>query len=298
MRPCAISAQLRAPDVGLAVTAIEATHLAEVGEFLHRNLNKRIAPEAWVQSLTHPWSETRPNFGMQLRDETTLVGVFCAIYSDQTIDGRVERFCNPHSWCVLESHRRHGIGLILTLLKQTGYHFTMLTPNPKVAEIFRGLRFKDLAKAMVVFPNLPSLAGGLPGRFIETDPNAIANRLSGTAKRDFELHREIPWLRFLVFGRGTQSCLVVYKRNRWKRLPCARIIHVSHPEVLDRNRGLLHNGLLRSGLLVSKVESRFLLREPRIAYRMQRTQGKLFLSRTLQDRQIRDLYSELASLDV
>jgi hypothetical protein len=282
----------------LAVTSIEATHLQEVGDFLHRNLNKRITPQAWVQSLTHPWSESRPNFGVQLRDGGTLVGVFCAIYSDQTIDGRVERFCNPHSWCVLESYRRHGIGLILTLLKQTGYHFTMLTPNPKVAEIFRGLRFKDLAAQMVVFPNLPSPASCLPSRFIESAPEKIATRLTGPAQRDFESHREIPWLKFLAFGRGAERCLVVYKRDRWKRLPCARVIHVSDPQILDRNTGLLHNGLLRSGLLVTKVESRFLLREPRIAYRMKRTQGKLFLSRTLQDRQIRDLYSELASLDV
>jgi hypothetical protein len=284
---------------GLNITAIEAAHLEEVGEFLNRNLNKRIPPQAWVRSLQHPWSETRPNFGVQLRDGARLVGVFCAIYSDQTIDGRVERFCNPHSWCVLETHRRHGIGLVLALLKQTGYHFTMLTPNPKVAEIFRGLRFRDLATAMVIFPNRPSIAAYLPGRFIETDPQRIAGRLSGAARRDFELHRDIPWLRFLAVGRNSQCCLVVYKRDRWKRLPCARVIHVSDAHVLDSNLQLLCHGLLlRSGLLVTKVESRFLLREPRIAYRTQRTQGKLFLSRTLQDGQIRDLYSELASLDV
>jgi hypothetical protein len=280
------------------ISPIEVTHLEEIGEFLHRNLNQRITPQAWVQSLTHPWSETRPNYGVQLRDGASLVGVFCAIYSDQSIEGRVERFCNPHSWCVLESHRRHGIGLILTLLKQSGYHFTMLTPNPKVAEIFRGLRFRDLAKAMVIFPNLPSAAGALPGRFIETQPERIAARLSGAPLRDFDLHRAIPWLRFLVCGRGAESCLIVYKRDRWKRLPCARVIHVSDPDVLDRNLQLMRHGLLRSGLLVTKVESRFLLREPRLALRMERTQGKLFLSATLQDRQIRDLYSELASLDV
>jgi hypothetical protein len=283
----------------LNITPIQAEHLQEVGDFLHANLNKRISCEDWKQSLTHPWSESRPNFGVQLRDGTKLVGVFCAIYSDQTIDGRLERFCNPHSWCVLESHRRHGIGLILTLLKQTGYHFTMLTPNPKVAEIFRGLRFKDLAKAMVVFPNIPSATAWLGGgRWVESGLERIAARLSGDTRRDFDLHRDIPWLRFLLLGRGSQSCLIVYKRETWKRLPCARVIHVSHPDVLDHNLSLLHRGLLGGGLLVTKVESRFLLREPRIAHRMQRTQGKLFLSRTLNDRQIRDLYSELASLDV
>ena len=97
----------------MKVTTIQEEHLPEVGQFLHENLNQRFSAERWISSLTHPWSAERPNLGMQLRDGDRLVGVFCAIYSDQVIDGKVERFCNPHSWCVLETHRRQGIGFAL-----------------------------------------------------------------------------------------------------------------------------------------------------------------------------------------
>lgn len=281
------------------VTPIQASDLEEVGRFLSENLNRRIAPEAWTQSLQHPWSESRPNFGVQLRDGARLVGVFCAIYSEQTIAGRTERFCNPHSWCVLEEHRRYGIGLVLALLRQRGYHFTMLTPNPKVAEIFRQLRFKDLADGVVRFVNLPSLSALLPGRRLITDPTAIERALSGSTLRDFRLHRDIPWLRFLVFGDSRELCLLVYKRAQWKRLPCAHIVHVSDSRAFARQHRLLrHHLLMREGLVTSRVEARFLVRAPSFAWRSRRTQAKLFLSSTLTDAQIPDLYSELAALDV
>jgi hypothetical protein len=280
------------------VTPIEAIHLDEVGRFLHQNLNKRIPAEDWVGSLRHEWSATRPNYGMQLRDGTTLVGAMLAVYSDQTIDSRTERFCNPHSWCVLPDYRNHGISLVLHLIKQPGYHMTMLTPNPKVAQIFRGLRFKDLDDRLVIFPNVPAL---LPGGFAETDPQRIAERLASKPDvlRDFELHRNIRWLRFMAFGSGTDVCLIAYKDSTWKKLPSARIIHVSDPEVFERHRGVMQRKLLlKHAMVTSRVEARFLARVPPLAYRTKRTQAKLFMSRTLKDGQIRDFYSELVALDV
>lgn len=281
------------------VTPIGRDDLDEVARFLHGNLNRRFSPEVWKAALLHPWCASPPNFGMQLRDGGTLVGALCAIYSDQHIAGATERFCNPHSWCVLTPYRQHGIGLILNVLKQGGYHFTMLTPNSKVAEIFRHLRFRDLAAGIVTFPNIPGLRAFARASIIESDADAIAALLTGATRRDFILHREIPWLRFIVFGAPDTLCLVVYKHSVWKRLPCARLIHISDPRSFDEYRGLMQRHLLmREALLVSQVEERFLKRTPRLAWRTRRTQAKLYLSQSLEDAQIRDLYSELAALDV
>jgi len=283
----------------VTVAPIDTAALAEVGRFLNENVNARIAPSAWVDSLVHPWSESRPNFGFQLRDGGALKGVFCAIYSDQSIDNRVERFCNPHSWCVLADYRKHSLGLALALIKQPGYHFTMLTPNPNVAEIFLRLGFKRLGERVAVLPNSPSPIAALGSHVAESDNDRIASHLSGSVLRDFELHREIPWLKFLAFGKGSDICFIVYKTGRWKRLPCARIMHVSDSAAFDRHLHLMkHCLLLRHGLLASRVDARFLCRDPRIAYWDQRRQAKLFKSSSLRDSQISDLYSELASLDL
>ncbi len=281
------------------VVPIEQRDLPEVGQFLHENLNRRFTPESWSGSLTHPWTESRPNYGMQLRDGDHLVGVFCAIYSDQTVAGQTERFCNPHSWCVLDRHRNSGVGLVLQLLKQRGYHFTMYTPNPKVAEIFRGLRFRDLDPGLIYFPNLPSSSSCDRRSFVETQPARIEACLSGTMLSDFLAHRAIPWLSFVAFGRGDDACLAVYKRGRWKKLPCAMILHLSDAGAIKRHGHLLrHHLLVHRGLPVSRVETRFLSELPVLAHRELRTQPKLVLSSTLNDGHFSDLYSELVALDV
>jgi hypothetical protein len=283
------------------ITAIGEQDLEEVSAFLNEHLNPRISASAWKQSLIHPWSADRPNYGAQMRDGSDLVGVFCAIYSDQEIEGRPEKFCNPHSWCVLPQYRQQGIGLVLHLIRQPGYHFAMLTPNPKVAEIFIGLRFKLLDDSLLVFPNLPNLALWRRSRerFVESDVELIGAHLSQSARRDFELHKDIAWLRFVAFGSGDDVCLIAYKRSRRKRLPCARLIYISDASAFDRYSSLLrHHLLTREGLLICEVEERFVARAPKLSVRMRRTQPKLFLSRSLTDSNIRDVYTELVALDV
>jgi len=283
----------------LVTRPIEASELPEVGRFLHRNLKARVQPDQWISSLTHSWSAVRPNFGMQLRDNDMLVGVCCAIYSDQMIDGKVERFCNPHSWCVLPSHRSSGIGVVLSILKQRGYHFTMFTPNAKVTQIFLGLRFRLLDDRLLYFPNFPSFSTRRNGRFIETDPGRIEEHLTGPVVRDFALHRSIPWLRFVAFGSHEEVCLAIYKAVRWKKLACARIIHISNPGALSRHGHLLrHHLAVDEGLLVSQIETRFVETAPPFSHRTIRMQPKLVLTKTLEDRQVLDTYSELVALDI
>lgn len=280
-------------------TPIQSEHLADVGQFLHENLNRKFSSERWQSSLTHDWAAVRPNYGMQLREDGRLVGVFCAIYSDQVIDGKLEHFCNPHSWCVLESHRRHSINLVLHLVKQSGYHFTMFTPNPIVTQVFRGLKFQDLGNRQYLRFNLPSPRSLLPGSFAVSDPARVAERLSGQALRDFQAHRDIAWLKFAAFGTPSDTCFVIFKQTRWKRAPCAWIMHVSDAAAYERQGVLLRQHLLLAhGMLTSRVEARWFTRAPALAIRTTRMQPKLFKSATLDESRIRDLYSELMALDV
>lgn len=281
------------------VQPIQERDLPAVGQFLHDHLAKRISPQAWSDSLRHRWAAAQPNFGMQLlTDDGRRVGVLCAVYSDQIIDGRPERFCNPHSWCVLDEYRHASINLVLAVLRQRDYHFTMFTPNPKVAQVFTGLRFRLLDDGLLYFPNLPRPWPAAGGSFAEARPEHIAARLAGTALAEFEAHRTIPWLRFVAFGRPGDACLAIYKPGRWKKLPCAMLAHLSDPAALQRHGHLLRGHLLGRGLPVSRIEARFVAAAPPLACRTRRTQPKLVSTRTLADSQIRDVYSELMALDI
>ena len=282
----------------MSVQPILEGDVEAVGQFLHDHLNARISAAAWSGSLRHRWAASAPNFGMQLlADDGQRVGVLLAVYSDQVIEGKVERFCNPHSWCVLDSHRHASINLVLAVIRQRDYHFTMFTPNPKVAQVFAGLRFKLLDDGLYFFPNLPRL---LPtaGGFVEARTEHVAARLQGTALAEFEAHRRIPWLNFVVFGRPGDACLVIYKRGRWKKMACALLGHVSDPAAMARHGHLLRGHLLGRGMPVSRIEARFLSAPPPLTYRSKRTQPKLASTRTLADSQVRDVYSELMALDI
>jgi hypothetical protein len=298
--PAAVLAASPAPPAAPKPVPIHAEHLPAVGAFLHENLNRRFSAQRWIESLTHPWAADAPNFGMQLLEDGRIVGVFCAIYSDQVIRGQVERFCNPHSWCVLESHRRHSIGLILQIIRQPGYHFTMFTPNPKVAEVFRGLKFKELDNRMLLYPNLPSWQAVRTGSFAVSAPAAIEAHLSGQPLAEYLAHRSIPWLRFAAFGDGQDACLAIYKPVRVKRLPVAWVMHVSSGAAFERLGCLLRQHLLlRHGFLGMRIESRWLSSgAARGAHTMHRRQPKLYMSKTLGQAEIHDVYSELMSLDV
>jgi hypothetical protein len=282
----------------MKVLPIGEEDLDDVGRFLHAHLSSRIAAQAWSDALRHRWAADAPNHGMQLfADDGRRVGVLCAIYSDQQIDGRLERFCNPHSWCVLDEHRHAGIKLVLALLAQRGYHFTMFTPNPKVAQVFVGLRFRALDERLLYFPNLPALpAAG--GSFVEARSTHIAACLGGAAAQEFAAHREIPWLNFVAFGRPDDACLAIYKRGRWKKMPCAMLAHLSDAAAARRHGHLLRSHLLGRGFLVSRIEARFVAEAPPLSYRTRRTQPKLVSTRTLDDTRIRDVYSELMALDI
>lgn len=283
----------------MQIEPIQESHLSEVGDFLSAHLNKQISARAWIDSISHVWCDWRPNFGMQLRDGDRLAGVLLAIYSDQQLGGQLHRFCNPHSWCVLPEYRQQSIGLVLAIIKQTGLNFTMLTPNPKVAQVFRALRFHDLPRDILIFPNLPF--GLTPNRDARTevDEQRIMDMLPDEAQRDYQLHRQIPWLHFVAVGSRGDACLVVYKRSRWKRLPSARILHISNRASLGRHLPLLRRHFLfRNGMFTSQVEARLVGQMRGMTIRKSSSQAKLWQSPTLQEVAITNLYSELMSLDI
>jgi len=278
------------------VSPIAREDLPAVGHFLNEQLNRRISPEQWVASVSHDWAEVRPNFGVKLTDGERLVGVFLAIYSDQSIRGRTERVCNPHTWCVLKEYRSKAVGLAAALVKQPGYHFSMLTPNPNVDAVFRFMKFRELDARLSIFPNVPSPSGA---RVVAGD-DAIRATLRDETLRDYERHADIPWLRHAVLEAPNGGrCWIVHKPRIWKKLPCADLLHVSDPEMFRSCLPALRTYLLlRCRMVWTRVETRFIGEPPPWSITRTRTQPKLFLSKTLGDGDVRDIYSELVSLDL
>jgi len=283
----------------ITVSPIAGIDLKDVSQFLHTNLNSKIPVKTWRDSFHSQWSQSVPNFGFQLKNGGDLVGVICAIYSDQIIDGKIEFLCNPHSWCVLKDYRKQSINLVLAVLQQKGYHFTMFTPNPDVATVFRYLKFKDLSNIQTLYLHHPSVTRWLPKSIIISDLEKMKNILHGNDLKVFNDHSHLGWLKHIVFGHKDELCHVIYKTSIFKKLSCANILYISNAHFFEKYHSLLsHYFFISEHIFLSIVDARFLDSKPKTTFTLINNQPKLFLSESLDDKEIKNVYSELMALDL
>jgi hypothetical protein len=277
------------------VTPIGRSDLERVGEFLHRNLNSRISASDWARSVETPWSVNAPNHGYMLRNEQGhVVGTYLAFYSDRTIDGRKERFCNLAAWCVAPEHRLDGLRLLRALLGQPGYHFTDLSPSGNTVPINERLGFTRLDTAVALMPNLPWPS--LPGRHrVSSQPAVIESVLAEAELKIYRDHRSARAARQLVMTIGDEHCHVIFRRDRRKQLPLfASVLYVSNPKVFRKlARPFARHLLLHHRIPFALLELRVVGDPPFGSFRLKSSRPKMFKSDTLPPNSIDNLYSEL-----
>jgi hypothetical protein len=228
-----------------------------------------------------------------LRDGQRVVGALLAVYSERLVAGRVERFCNIGTWCVLPGYRSRSVSLLTALLAQEGYHFTCLTPGKGPQEILAWLRFRFLDTSAAVVPNLPWPT--LPGRTrISADPDVIERTLSGTELELYHDHAQALAVHHLVLIRGQDSCYVMYREFRCKGVPVfAIVLHVSNPDLFQRAViPLTRHLLVRHRLVATLAELRIIKRKPHLSFKWDHG-PKMYRSSSLEPGQIDYLYSEL-----
>lgn len=205
------------------LVAITTVDTEKVANFLHCHMNKQFTLQVWQKGINKSWLVGAPNHGFMLVCDNHVVGVLCAIYSEQYISGNLQRFCNPHSWYVLPDFRSQSIDLVLAVIRQKGFCFTMFSPNEEGIEIFSFLKFKPLDNLVSILLNVPSLFFS-ERVAIMTDKSKAKRLLSKHAAKCFMDHTEFPWLNFLIFSVKDQYEFMIFKRIKYKRLDCASII--------------------------------------------------------------------------
>lgn len=285
----------------LEVKPITDADVRTVAEFLHAeflNLGvTRTRPVTdWLRVMNPPWAVEQPNHGYLLRENGRVVGVHLALYSERVIDDRVRRICNLGVWCVEEPHRASGMRLLRSLLRQKGYTFTDLTPNPNVVTLNTRLGFAALDTATMLVPNLPWPLWSREVRVIDTT-NEIDGLLSG---RDQQIYRDhaTTAARHVVLTDGDQNCYVMYRRERYRHLwVLASILHVGDTELFTRWAPFFHRYLLvRQRILATLVEVRVAGRRPLRSVSVP-GRPRMYLSDDVDAAQVDYLYSELTCLE-
>jgi hypothetical protein len=275
------------------ISPITDADVAAVADFLHVSYQDRVP---WTSSrLAGPWKVDAPNHGFMLQDGQRIVGAHLAFYSERLIAGRLERFCDLGTWCVLPEFRPHSIRLIKAVLAQDDYHFTALTPSDKVASIHTRFGFRSLDTSAVLIPNLPW--PGRPGRTrVSADPGVIESTLAGTELELYRDHAQALAARHVVLIWGQDSCYVMYREMRHKGIPFAAILHVTSPGLFHRGMiPLTRHLLVRHRLLATLAELRVIGHRPPLSLTAP-SWPKMYRSDSLEPDQIDDLYSELVCI--
>jgi len=273
---------------------IAAADLDPVGEFLHKNLNERISAQDWARAARVPWLVDAPNHGFMLIDGNDVVGVYLAFYSNRTISGRTERFCNLGAWCVLPEHRLRSLQLLMAILRQPGYHFTDFSPSGNTVAINERMKFTRLDTAAAMMPNLPWAP--CPGRhLVSSERDVIGSLLTGYELQIYLDHQHAQAANHVVMNLGDEQCYVIFRRDRRKNLPIfASLLYVSNPSLFHRmSRVLGRHLLLRHRVPVTLVELRVVGGKPVGSLLLRQFRPKMFKSDSLRPDQIDYLYSEL-----
>jgi hypothetical protein len=267
--------------------------------FLTEHLSSQRSPEAWSRAFQQPWYKDKPNNGFLIRQNGRIVGGIGAIYAQRPIHGRLERFCNITSWCVLDQFRAQSMRLAMAVAAQPGFHYTDFTPTEVVSKTLQFLKFKPMNERQAVWPNLPLPFGLVTAVRVVTDPALIARLLSPEDASAYHDHKHLPWLSHLAAGTGNRWCHVVWKRSRLKGIAGAAILSVSDPKLFLRCRSAIGSYLLsRHALPYTRMESRLLPEVPRGCIELAGYRSKVFKSDTLQPQDMSNLYSEIVALDL
>lgn len=283
------------------LSPVDSSDLPEVGRFLGSHMPPDTAvgewAEVWRRSINVPGRVAAPNHGFLLRHDGEIVGVYLAIYSERTIDGRRERFCNLAEWYVLPDYRLHSLRLLKALLGQGGLHYTDLAPSPAVRRLNLRFGFQELDTTTAVVPNLPWPSW--PGRtVISADPAFIEATLAGQDRLFYRDHASSVWARHVVLTQGGDSCYVLFRKERRKRLRVfANILYVSNPILFRRAfRTLAGHLLVRHGAFATLAEVRVVGGRLRPSALLANHRHRMFRSESLGPEQIDYLYSELTSV--
>jgi hypothetical protein len=246
----------------------------EIYPLLARLPNRTMSKQDWRWLLfEYPWGAGRQR-GWALYADGKAVGFMGAVFSERPLAGRVEKFCNPSSWSVLEPYRYAATLLLRPMLALHDHTILSLWLSAAACKVFRRLGLRPLESEQLVLPPIPrpaEILRALRGSFT-LDAAQIRAEL-GPAER--KLHEDMsasPVARHVLLRRGARQCYLVATPARKWGIPYADVQYLGDREFFWEHRILAQAALARAmgiaGLALA-VDRRFVVgRVPPLARRL------------------------------
>jgi hypothetical protein len=117
------------------IRPIEDSMFAEIYETFLRPDDDQLRESDWKRLFVNERESSARRGGFALLENGKIAGILGAIYSERCVDGVAVRFCNLHSWYVLEASRGRGIFLLQKAIADRSLTLTDFTPTKVVTEI-------------------------------------------------------------------------------------------------------------------------------------------------------------------
>ncbi len=261
------------PNTALEVRPVGPEAFEDVYPLLQLFPTKRMSRADWYYTiLGYPWSE-KPERGHALYADGRPVGFIGTVVSERPIAGRLEKFCNPSSFIVLEEYRYAALLLLRALQRMRDHTMVYLTPSPAAHAMFVKQGALPLEEQQIVTPPLPHPLTALRhlGGSFTTRPEALREELEGDERRIYEDHASSPVARHVLLRHGDRRCYVVATRGVKRGIPYADVQYIGNRAFFWEHHLLAQLGLVRAmgtaGLAMA-VDCRFLVgRAPPLSIR-------------------------------
>ena len=210
--------------------------LDDVYHFVSKNFDPEVKLETWRLAFTRSWMFEKPNNGFMLVANKTIVGVFCALYSQQQTEKGIQNICNTSTWFVMDAYRSHSLKLMAAMMDQKGFLFTSLSASPNVHELHRIFGFRTYITTLVAIPNLLKLIYVSKKLDILVDPKSMGKYLDSDVKQISIDHTDIPTVQQIVFRAAGEALLVIFDTRRVRGVPATNIFYLSNPDMFYQNR--------------------------------------------------------------
>ena len=221
----------------------------------------------------YPWAPG-PHRGWALCADGRTVGFIGAVFSARPLLGRVEKFCNPACWVVLEKYRFAGTLLFMPILALKDHTILGLRLSPAAYKVSATLGLRPLESEQLVLPPIPRPAEAiraLRGSFTLA-PEEIRAELTGAERTMHEDMSSSPVARHVLLRRGNRQCYLVATPCRKWGVPYADVHYLGDREFFWEHRILAQAALVAAmgiaGFAVA-IDRRFLVgRPPPLTQRM------------------------------
>ena len=269
--------------------------LPEVYDSLLRPWSPETPQSTWEHVFSPAWDVPDDRIGFAMTDGGRVVGMLGTIFSERSIGGRNEQFCNLHGWIVDPEYRSRSLTLMRPLLNLKGYTLTDFTSGTGVNAMMKRLGFTSIDTTATVLPTLLT-RGRSPRATVDAmagPPDQFADVLSPSDLRIYADHRELD-CGHLLFRVDGSYCYLVYTRIDRHMMPYCLLHYISDRPLFAKHHATIRSHLMRAaGSRLVVVDTRIVraLNIP-FSFRVGATE-KLYRSTTVAPEEVDTLYSEM-----